>query len=152
MRLRIRSFFALPLLFFAFSPGARADKDTVQIRDFRFIPASLIIQRHDTVVWKVVQQCCLAHTVSRDAEPMSWDSGPLFLGATFQLAFPDTGAFGYFCSPHQGLGMLGSVTVVLPPPPPPSTIPTGGWLGLMLLAASLTAAGIWILEHRRKTV
>ncbi len=148
MVLRTRGFFAAVFFLLVFGANIGSAADTVRVQDFRFVPATLTVQRGGTVVWKVVQQCCLVHTVSRDNEPMSWDSGPVPLGGTFQITFPSTGNFSYFCTSHLGLGMAGSINVVNPPP---STVPATGWLGLLLLGASLTAAGIWILERKRKT-
>lgn len=125
--------------------------DTVKVQDFRFIPASLTIHAGDTVVWKVYQECCLPHTSTRGNLPMSWDSGPLPMGGTFRLAFPDTGTFAYACDNHAYIGMIGSITVQPPPAPPLSTVDALGWLGLGLLGASLAAAGIWSLRRKRKT-
>lgn len=100
--------------FMAFSAAiSKAAVDTVQVVDFSFIPASLTLTPGDTVVWKVTQECCIAHTVTRTLSP-AWNSGPLLLGETFQLVFPECGTYSYFCSPHQGLGMVGTIKVVQP--------------------------------------
>lgn len=136
-------------LFSLFFSAAWGKIDTVEVQDFSFVPNSLTIKAGDTVLWRVTVECCIAHTTTRASSPMTWNSGPLALNATFRLPFPNTGTFSYFCSPHQGLGMTGSITVL--PPPPPVSVSATGWLGLFLLGASLTAAGSWILERRRKT-
>ncbi|HLG94561.1 MAG TPA: plastocyanin/azurin family copper-binding protein [candidate division Zixibacteria bacterium] len=146
--LRLKYFPAVFIALLTASP-AWGKIDTVRVMDFRFVPAALTIQTGDTVLWRVFQQCCIEHSTTRSASPMSWNSGDLALGDTFQLPFPDTGTFNYFCIPHQGIGMIGSITVQPRPPAPP--VSTMGQLGLALLLASLAAAAIWILEHRRKT-
>ena len=148
--MRFKGFIGFIFLFF-FAQTAWGDIDTVQVGDFTFVPASLTIQAGDTVVWKVAQECCLQHTTTRSSSPKIWNSGPLALGATFRVvfSFADSGTFSYFCSPHQGIGMTGSVTAL-----PIASVPNAGalsWLGLLLLGMSLTAAGIWILERERKT-
>ncbi len=138
---------AVFFLFFGASAWGRID--TVRVEDFSFIPASKTIQAGDTIRWRVFEQCCLDHTVTRGDPPMSWDSGPLYLGDVYQLAFPDTGVFDYGCFNHEYIGMIGSITVE-PRPPAPAVSATGR-VGLVLLLASLAAAAIWILERRRKT-
>ena len=82
---------------FLFTSTAWGDTDTVLVRDFNFFPASLTIQTGDTVVWKEMQACCIDHTVTRTASPMSWNSDPLAIGETFQVAFPTAGTFSYHC-------------------------------------------------------
>lgn len=134
---------------FLFVQTGWAEIDTVRMQDFTFVPSSLTIHAGDTVVWKSVQQCCVPHTSTRSTAPMTWNSGFVVLNGTFRLAFPSTGTFSYFCANHSDLGMVGSVTVLPLPPPPP--IPAMNWLGLLFLGANLTAAGIWILERKRKT-
>ena len=126
-----------------FSSPVWADIDTVRMVDFSFVPSSITIAPGDTIVWKSTQQCCITHTTTRTSSPMTWSS-PVPLGNTFQLQFNDQGTFNYFCSPHQGIGMTGSVTVL-------SKVPSLGWLGLTLLFSCLASAALWILESRRKT-
>lgn len=103
--------FLLCVAILLFTPPCKAAVDTVQVVDFKFLPASLSIAVGDTVVWKVTQECCVAHTVTRTLSP-AWNSGSLGLGATFHRAFPVCGTYAYFCSPHQGLGMVGTIQVV----------------------------------------
>lgn len=123
---------------------AWAKIDTVKMQDFEFVPASLTIFAGDTVVWKSIVQCCIQHTTTRTSTPMTWNA-TVPLNSTFRLAFNQTGTFNYVCTPHAGLGMTGSITVQ-PPPPPVTAL---GWLGFLFLAASLTAAALWMLEGKR---
>jgi plastocyanin len=127
---------------FLFTKTAGAKTDTVRMIDFAFVPASLTIAPGDTVVWKSTQQCCLLHTSTRSTGPMTWNA-VVPLNTTFKLAFNQQGTFNYVCNNHAGIGMVGSVTVL-------SKVPSLGWLGLVLLLASLAAAAIWILSRRRK--
>ena len=125
-----------------FSSTGWAKIDTVRMTDFAFVPASLAIRPGDTVVWKSTQQCCDAHTTTRNGL-FSWNSGPVPLNGTFLQAFPDAGRFDYECTPHAGIGMVGTVNVV-------STVPSTSWAGLVLLLASLSATAIWTLQRKKE--
>lgn len=47
----------------------------------------------------------------------AWDSGVLSKpGATFKHTFETGGVYDYFCIPHQGQGMIGSIIVGRPEP------------------------------------
>ena len=148
MAARFRNFFGFILFFFAGST-VWGIPHHVDIQDFFFSPGTVTIVAGDTVQWQVIEECCLLHTVTRTTAPNTWNSGPLPLGETFELAFPSSGTFNYFCSAHLGLGMTGSVVVL--PKPTLTNIPVMGWLGLLLLGLTLTAAGIYVLERKRKT-
>ncbi|HLG94562.1 MAG TPA: plastocyanin/azurin family copper-binding protein [candidate division Zixibacteria bacterium] len=123
---------------------AWAKTDTVRMQDFQFVPKILVVNPGDTVVWKSVQECCLAHTSTRSLTS-SWNSGPVPLNGTFQRAFTESGSYEYFCDSHRTIGMVGQITVT-------SRVPSSGWLGLTLLLASLTAATLWVLEQRKTTL
>ncbi len=127
----------------SFTPTIWAKTDTVRMQDFQFVPKVLVINPGDTVVWKSIQFCCDQHTSTRTLTS-GWDSGPLPLNGTFQRAFTEAGSYEYWCTPHKPIGMIGQVTVT-------SRVPSTDRLGLVLLLASLAAAGIWMLERRRKT-
>jgi plastocyanin len=132
------------LFLLAFTRNARAKSDTVRMVDFAFVPASITIAPGDTIVWRSTQQCCLLHTSTRSTGPMTWNA-VVPLNTSFKLAFHQQGTFNYVCSNHAGIGMTGSVTVL-------SKVPSLGWLGLVLLLASLTATGLYILEKKRKRI
>lgn len=142
--MRAKSLPVFAFLFFA-AAGVWAKTDTVRMIDFAFVPASITIAPGDTVVWKSTQQCCITHTTTRSTGPMTWDA-TVPLNSTFQQAFTQQGTFNYVCTPHQGLGMSGSVTVFSVAL---SKAPSLGWLGLALLLASLGAAGIWTLRKKK---
>lgn len=141
---RVRLVLTAPFFIFL-TASAWAKIDTVKAVDFAFQPPTLTIKAGDTVVWKVTEECCLPHTTTRSSTPMTWNSGNLLLGGTFKVVFPDTGTFDYVCSNHSDLGMVGTIRVQYP------KVPTLGWLGILLLLASLTATGIWLLQRRRQT-
>lgn len=129
-------------LFSLFFSAAWADIDTVRMVDFAFVPASLTISPGDTVVWKSTQQCCIQHTTTRSTGPMTWNA-TVPLNSTFRLTFTQKGTFNYFCSPHQGIGMEGTIVVYQPA----SSL---DWAGLILLFASLGSVGIWMVGRKKK--
>ena len=148
MAARWKSF--LGIVFFSFiASSAGGNPHRVEIRDFFFSPSIVTAVAGDTVEWEVMEECCLQHTVTRTSSPNTWNSGPLALEQTFRRSFPTSGTFSYFCSPHQGIGMTGSI--VVRPRPSTTGLPGLNWLGLLLLGLSLTAAAIWFLERRRQT-
>lgn len=40
-----------------------------------------------------------------------WDSGELTGGQTWSRTFDVPGTYRYFCGPHEGRGMIGTITV-----------------------------------------
>lgn len=88
----------------------------------RFEPADLTISKGTTVTWQHVSGS--AHTAtadpsrSRDPSHISlpdgvepWDSGDLTSGQSWSRTFDVPGIYRYFCAPHEGRGMLGTITV-----------------------------------------
>jgi len=41
----------------------------------------------------------------------AWDSGLLSSGDTFEVTLNEPGVYDYFCKPHEGVGMVGSIVV-----------------------------------------
>jgi plastocyanin len=97
---------------------------TVEMRNNVFVPANITIQTGDTVTW--VQRGSNHDTVSYDG---LWDSGFLRLNDTFSFKFNNAGSFGYYCTPHEQVGMIGNVTVQAGANQPPTvtlTAPASG--------------------------
>ena len=86
---------------------ARAATVEVTVRNFEFVPATININPGDTVIWNAVQG---AHDVV--ANDGSFSSGAVKQAPwTFSHKFNTEGTFRYFCSPHQGFGMVGTIVV-----------------------------------------
>jgi len=87
---------------------------TVNQSGFSFSPADLTIQTGDTVQWVWSSS---SHTVTNGTGPTDPNVGALFDAplasgnTTVSFTFNSDGEFPYFCRPHFGLGMTGSVTV-----------------------------------------
>lgn len=96
--------------------------------DLRFEPRSVTVQQGQTILWKNTSR--VPHTVTCDPElaqnakdvrlppgPQSFNSGVIGPGQTYSRTFAVAGDYGYFCIPHELLGMVGEVKVI------PSTNP-----------------------------
>jgi plastocyanin len=117
---------------------ASATTFTVTVGDggFNFSPASVTIQRGDTVQWTWSAGGHSSTSGSPGSPSGLWDSGILNQGATFSHIFNTAGSFPYYCTPHGACcGMTGTVTVSSPTPTPspiptptaaPTATPTGG--------------------------
>jgi plastocyanin len=77
----------------------------VEIRDFAFVPATVVIMKGENVKWTNVGQ--VVHTSTSDTG--KWDSGDLTHGKSFEFAFTAAGTFAYHCEYHPT--MKGTVRV-----------------------------------------
>lgn len=77
---------------------------------FVFEPVNLTISTGDTVIWEWQSN---NHSTTSDATSGDevWDSGIRNNGATFSKVFTTLGTYPYHCTPHQALGMVGTITV-----------------------------------------
>jgi plastocyanin len=109
---------------------------TVHVQNFDFSPDPVTINVGDTVRW--VWDTPDHSTTSVKGSAVSWDSGVLNTGATFDETFNQAGTFVYYCTIHgvdngngTAGGMASKVMVLAPgsptptpsPTPPPSIIP-----------------------------
>jgi len=85
--------------------AAAAAATEVQIRDFEFVPATVVIMKGENVKWTNAGQ--VLHTSTSDTG--KWDSGDLTHGRSFEFRFTDTGSFAYHCNYH--VAMKGTVRV-----------------------------------------
>src|SRR5438105_12187893 len=93
---------------------------------FSFSPESVTIQRGDTVKWTWSASGHSSTAGTPGVPSWFWDSGILNQGATFSHTFNVVGSFPYYCTPHGGCGMIGTVTVSGPastPTPTPAGTP-----------------------------
>jgi plastocyanin len=95
----------LGILVFLGVAAASPAATEVQIRDFEFVPANVVIMKGENVKWTNVGQ--VLHTSTSDTG--KWDSGDLSHGRSFEFRFNDTGTFAYHCTYH--VAMKGTVRV-----------------------------------------
>jgi plastocyanin len=67
----------------------------VEIKQMQFQPASLTVQKGDTVVW--VNHDIVAHDVTEE-KSKRWSSGPLAPGASWSMVVTESA--DYYCSIH----------------------------------------------------
>ena len=51
------------------------------------------------------------NVIVEDHDELSHDALAMMPGEEFDIAFPDAGVYTYWCGPHKGAGMIGTVTV-----------------------------------------
>ncbi len=129
----MRVLFALaPLAFVAACAGsgpavdgitpAGVDKIVDMTATLNFAPNAVTINSGDTVEFRNIST--FTHTVSTVADTQieaqavklpngadPFDSGEIAPGATFTHTFTTPGTYQYFCEPHVGQGMIGTVIV-----------------------------------------
>lgn len=83
---------------------------SVTVADFSFTPQCIQVPLGTTVTW--TNTGMPIHTVTSDpGAPVSFDSGPLGENGVFTFTFNQVGVVDYHCTPHQNLGMVGTVIV-----------------------------------------
>ena len=78
---------------------------SVNIKDFKFVPADITVKVGDTVKW--TNEDSAAHTVESSDKVLKSDE--LSQGDTFSYTFTNAGKHDYVCGIHKS--MHGSVTV-----------------------------------------
>ena len=116
--------YTLALLTIAVALVAAGTSETVvRMTDGRaFEPKTVNVKVGDTVVWKNVSS--MSHTVTDKAglaitatdaglpvDAKEFDSGLISPGKDYSHTFTVVGTYKYFCIPHEGLGMVGTVVV-----------------------------------------
>ncbi len=100
-----------------------AGPTVVEMTDgLQFKPQELTITAGETVEFQNVGD--VAHTVTTTTENASdpkhasvpagvkpWDSGFIFGGKSYRRTFDEPGTYHYFCIPHEGAQMIGTIIV-----------------------------------------
>ncbi len=98
-----------------------AQADTVEVKMgadngmLGFQPAKVTIKAGDTVKW--VNNKLAPHNVVFDSSKVKNadklnHKGLLFAaGESFEITFAEPGEYPYYCEPHRGAGMAGTITV-----------------------------------------
>ncbi|NHN47367.1 twin-arginine translocation signal domain-containing protein [Halostella sp. JP-L12] len=92
--------------------GGGGGTKTVAVVDNEFQPAEVYVKPGTTVVWEWEGD---GHNVVVDSQPddANWEGHEPIenSGFTYEHTFETTGEYAYYCSPHQSLGMEGTVIV-----------------------------------------
>jgi plastocyanin len=110
----MKNIFTGVLLCLALGAAAASAATLVEIRDFAFVPATVVIQKGENVKWTNLDS--VVHTSTSDTR--KWDSGDLTHGKSFEFRFDATGTFPYHCGYHTT--MKGTVRVTETPVEPNS--------------------------------
>lgn len=102
--------------------GNGGDATVEMTENLTFEPATVTINAGESVTWKNVAG--FGHTATGDPSKANnpsnatlpegaspWDSGLLGAGEEFTHTFDVAGEYKYFCEPHEGNGMFGTVIV-----------------------------------------
>ena len=93
-------------------PALQQSIATVEMIRFRFSPQTITVRAGDTVLWQNTSSG--THTVTADSVPpgaAAFDSGDIGSGGQFSHTFFVPGEHHYYCRPHSGIGMVGTVVV-----------------------------------------
>lgn len=98
-------------------------ENTLTFRDQESGSDTTTVMVGDTVDWRWMSS---GHSTTRTDSPESWDSGVQAAPFTFSHTFRTPGTFPYHCTPHEFLGMTGSVVVLAGGPTTTTTLPPAG--------------------------
>jgi plastocyanin len=100
------SFLLITLLTGCLSPVKKSTPlvHQVQIKNMKFVPAELIVNKGDTVVWTNMD--ILTHDVTEQKDK-AWTSGPIQMAKTWKMEARESA--DYYCSIH--VVMKGRITV-----------------------------------------
>lgn len=100
------------LVFFA-SPATAATYEVKMGADngqLAFSPNTLTVKTGDTV--KFINNKLPPHNVVFEGhEELSHKQLLFSPGETFDVTFPESGKYSFYCEPHRGAGMVGTITV-----------------------------------------
>jgi plastocyanin len=104
------------------APGAHAAAPEVLVGDGgdRFTPRSVTITAGESVTWRWRES---GHNVMVDAAAERFDSGFKRSNETYTRAFSTPGTYEFYCDPHRGDGMRGTLVVQQAPAPQPGPTP-----------------------------
>lgn len=122
-------------------PASKATIHVVDVEDFSFTPSSFIATTGDTIQWVWMDG---GHTTTSTTIPAgadTWDA-PLTSGSpTFQYVPNVAGVYSYVCTPHVGMGMTATFTVINPTGIAENTAPS------LDITKSYIADGMLYLEY-----
>jgi plastocyanin len=120
--------FAMTLLVgMGFNISLFAVTHNVQVGNYYFNPSSLNVEVGDIVKWVWVAGTHTTTSSTIPAGAASWDKPITAANQTYSYAVAVAGVYNYVCTPHVGMGMVGSFTATNPAPvltvtPPSQTV------------------------------
>jgi plastocyanin len=92
------------LLYSCSSPPGKPKTYTVEIKDMKFVPDDIVINKGDTVLW--INRDMMKHDVTEE-KTKAWTSSPIAPGASWKMAINSDAK--YYCSIH--VVMKGSISI-----------------------------------------
>ena len=107
-----RLFTLLMLLYVFLGENSHATKWIINVQNFSFSPASLpLVHVGDTVRWVWINGSHTATSTTIPASAPIWNSPITVSNQSFQYVPTIVGTYNYKCTPHEGMGMVGSFIV-----------------------------------------
>ncbi len=108
-----RSWLSLVVILILFNFVNAQTKHIVMVSNFMFTPQDINVTVGDTVEWQWVEG---SHTTTSDSTSGIdvWDSPINSSVPVFSVIIRTSGLHSYHCTPHQSLGMIGSITATMP--------------------------------------
>jgi plastocyanin len=98
--------------FAALGLSAQATVHNIAVTDFDFTPAGGInAQVGDTIIWSWGSGSHTTTSASIPSGAATWDEPITSTSTTFAYVPTVAGTYGYVCTPHASMGMIGSFTV-----------------------------------------
>jgi plastocyanin len=122
-------------LILSISFQANATKWIVNVQNFSFSPSNLPgVAVGDTIKWVWINGSHTTTSTTIPGSAASWDE-PITSSNTF-YEYPVTaaGSYNYVCTPHAGMGMVGSFTAIVVTPVLVSIVPNQALQGASFLA------------------
>ena len=106
----MKFFFAFLTTLFLVSPAWAVDVTMGSGGNLVFVPAEVTISAGESVHF--VNGMLPPHNVVVEDHPeLGHESLAMLPGEDFEVAFPEAGDYTYWCAPHKGAGMIGTVHV-----------------------------------------
>jgi plastocyanin len=114
MKKQLRSFMFLAFLLTVLLPfNGLAIKHVVNVQNYSFSPSNINnVQIGDTIRWVWVSGVHTTTSSSIPAGAASWDSPITSTVTSYEYRVTAAGSYSYVCTPHAGMGMTGTFTVV----------------------------------------
>jgi len=145
MRIVRRSTLLSLLLVLALQGVAFGATVNVSMTNFVFTPKKATLAIGGTVHW-TNNTPTTSHTSTSDVPLSLWDSGTVPPGGSFNFVFTAGGQYTYHCSFHQGLGMVGTISVKIKASPPSGPAGTR----FRITVATITAPAGFVYDIQRR--
>ena len=106
----MKFFFALLASFFFASPVWAVDVMMGHDMNLAFEPAEVTIKAGESIHF-INNQLPPHNVIVEDHPELGHDSLAMLPGEDFEVVFTESGDYTYWCGPHKGAGMIGTVHV-----------------------------------------